>query len=394
MSPFARHWLLDPEVTFLNHGSFGACPRVVLEACDAWRLRFEREPVHFVLHELEPALDAVRRRLGEFVGADPRDLAFVGSATAGVNTVLAAFDFRSGDEILIANQTYPACRNAAVSWAARAGARTVSVDLPFPLRAPSEIVEALVRGITPRTRLALIDHVTSPTGIVLPLAELIAEFRARGITTLVDGAHAPGMLPLDLTALGADYYVGNLHKWCCGPKGTAFLWAPRERQSTLHPLVVSHGMTAERSDRSRFQLEFDWVGTQDHASVLALPAALDFLEGVLPGGIPEVMARNHELALAGQRELLNVLGGEPPAPDSMVGSMATVLLPDARDHRPNPRSPFVEPLHSELVARGFQVPVSLFPAPPKQQVRISAQLYNDLDQYRGLAQALRELLVG
>jgi isopenicillin-N epimerase len=393
MSPFAHHWLLDPNVVFLNHGSFGACPRVVLEACEAWRIRFEREPVRFVLNELEPGLDAARNRVSEFVGSEAQDLVFVASATAGVNTVLASFDFRPGDEILIANQTYPACRNAALSWAARARGGVVSVDLPFPLRSASEIVEAVVRGITPRTRLALLDHVTSPTGLVLPVAELVAELRTRGIATLIDGAHAPGMLPLDLRSLGADYYVGNLHKWCCGPKGTAFLWAQRERQSALRPLVVSHGMTADRPERSRFLLEFDWVGTQDHSGVLALPSALDFLGGVVPGGIPEVMVRNHELALAGQRELLAVIGGEPPAPDAMVGSMATVLLPDARGVRPNPRSPFVEPLHSELVARGFQVPVSLFPAPPKQQVRISAQLYNELDQYRALAEALKQLLV-
>jgi isopenicillin-N epimerase len=393
MSPFAHHWLLDPNVVFLNHGSFGACPRTVLEACEAWRIRFEREPVHFVLNELEPALDTARNRVSAFVGSEAQDLVFVASATAGVNTVLASFDFRPGDEILIANQTYPACRNAAVSWAARARASVVTVDLPFPLQSASEIVEAVTRGIGPRTRLALLDHVTSPTGLVLPVAELISEFRGRGIATLIDGAHAPGMLPLDLRSLGADYYVGNLHKWCCGPKGTAFLWAERERQSALRPLVVSHGMTADRPERSRFLLEFDWVGTQDPSGVLALPSALDFLDGLLPGGIPEVMARNHELALAGQRELLAVLGGEPPTPDAMVGSMATVLLPDARGVRPNSRSPFVEPLHSELVARGFQVPVSLFPAPPKQQVRVSAQLYNDLDQYRALAEALKQLLV-
>lgn len=392
MSPFAQHWLLDPNVVFLNHGSFGACPRVVLEACEAWRIRFEREPVHFVMHELEPALDVARQRVAEFVGADTQDLAFVASATAGVNTVLASFDFGPRDEILIANQTYPACRNAAVSWAARAGASAVSVDLPFPLRSATEVVEAVLGGLTPRTRLALLDHVTSPTGLVLPVAELVNELRSRGIVTLIDGAHAPGMLPLDLRALGADYYVGNLHKWVCGPKGTAFLWAQRERQSTLRPLVVSHGMTAQRDDRSRFLLEFDWVGTQDHGGILALPTALDFLSDVLPGGIPEVMARNHEVALAGQRELLAVLGGEPPSPESMVGSMATVLLPDAREIRANPRSPFVEPLHSQLVARGFQVPVSLFPAPPKQQVRISAQLYNHMDQYRQLARALNDLI--
>jgi isopenicillin-N epimerase len=392
MSPFAHHWLLDPNVVFLNHGSFGACPRVVLEACEAFRLRFEREPVHFVLHELEAALDAVRERIAQLVGAEAEDVALVASTTAGVNTVLASFDFRAGDEILITSQTYPACRNAAVSWAARAGAVAASVDLPFPLQSASEVVEAVVRSIGPRTRLALLDHVTSPTGLVLPLAELVRELRARGIATLIDGAHAPGMLPLDLRTLGADYYVGNLHKWCCGPKGTAFLWAERERQSTLHPLVVSHGMTANRPDRSRFLLEFDWVGTQDYSGVLALPTALDFLAGVVPGGLPEIMARNHELALAGQRELLAVFGGEPSAPEDMIGSMATVLLPDARDVQPNPRSPFVEPLHSQLVARGFQVPVSLFPAPPKQHVRISAQLYNDLDQYRALARTLKELL--
>ncbi|HEY3496816.1 MAG TPA: aminotransferase class V-fold PLP-dependent enzyme [Polyangiaceae bacterium] len=388
---FAEHWLLDPKVEFLNHGAFGACPRPVLAVQSELRARLEADPVRFMLKELEPLLDAVRVRLAGFVGARPRELALITNTTQGVNTLLASSTLRAGDEILITNHTYPACRNAVESWARRSGASVVVAEIPLPVSGEEPIVEAVLRAVTNKTRLALIDHVTSATALIFPVAKLTAELRARGVEVLIDGAHAPGMVRLDIAALGADYYVGNLHKWCCAPKGAALLWVSEERQARVRPLVVSHGMTSQRTDRSRFQLEFDWVGTEDPTAVLAVPAALDFLGGLLPGGWDELRARNHELACAARRLLLSELGGSPICPEELLGSMATVLLPDAR-HEPDPAAPLAEPLYGKLCERGFQVLAAYWPKAPRQYVRVTCQIYNELEQYRRFAAALREVL--
>lgn len=390
-SRFAEHWLLEPQVDFLNHGAFGACPRPVLEAQSALRARLEAEPVRFMLNELEPLLDAARQSVAAFVGANPANLVFVTNTTAGVNTLLASLPLASGDEILLTDHSYPACRNAAEYWAGKRGAHVAVARIPLPIREPGEVVERVLREVTKRTRLALLDHVTSATALILPVAELVRELRARGVEVLIDGAHAPGMLPLELEALAADYYVGNLHKWCCAPKGAALLWVRAEHQARVRPLVVSHGATSTRTDRSRFLLEFDWVGTDDPTAVLAVPEALRFLGSLLPGGWDELRERNHELTLLARRLLLAELGGGPICPESMLGSMATLLLPDAQ--RPgDPNAPLAEPLYGKLVERGFQLLALFWPKAPQQVLRVTCQLYNELEQYRRLGQVLREVL--
>ena len=392
MSPFARHWALDPTLDFLNHGSFGACPTVVLEEQSRLRAKLESQPVRFMARELEPALDAVRERVAAFVGARPEELAFVTNATEGVNAVLASLAFEPGDEVLITNHGYNACNNAALHWAERAGARRTVAELPLPLSGPEAAVDAVLAAVTPRTRIAVLDHVTSPTGIVLPVARLVAALRERGVLTLIDGAHAPGMLPLELSKLGADYYVGNLHKWCCTPKGTAILVVRPELQATLRPLVISHGARSARTDRPKLWLEFDWVGTIDPTGLLSVPVALDFLGGLLPGGIPALMAANRALALAARACLLDALGGTPLCPESMLGSMAAVALPDAPQPEAFANSPFAEPLYSQLLDERFEVFALNFPAPPKRLLRVTAQIYNELSQYERLARVLRAKL--
>jgi isopenicillin-N epimerase len=386
-------WPLDPRVTFLNHGSFGACPQPVLAAQDEWRLRLERQPVHFLVRELEPALDAARADLARFVGADPDDLVFVSNATAGVNTVLRSLAFQAGDELLVLNQAYNACRNALNFVAERAAARVVVADIPFPFRCEEDLVAPILAAVTARTRLALLDHITSPTGLVLPIAWLVRELQARGVEVLVDGAHAPGMVPLNLGQLGADYYTGNCHKWLCTPKGSAFLHVRQDRQQRIRPLVISHGANSRRTDRSRFQIEFAWTGTGDPSHCLSIPAALKFIAAQMPGGWPAVMARNRALALAGRTLLCNALAVEAPCPPEFIGTLAAVPLPDARPDE-LPRPPLFEyPLQETLrLEHRIEVPIIPWPAPPGRLVRIAPCLYNYLPQYERLAAALLECL--
>jgi len=388
----AGRWTLDPENLFLNHGSFGACPRPVLEEQDRWRGRMERQPVQFLSRDIEGLLDGARARLAAFVGARPEDLVFVSNATAGVNAVLRSLEFHAGDELLVTNQEYNACRNALEFVAGRAGAKVVVAELPFPVDDPRQVVETILAKAGPHTRLALLDHVTSQTALVLPVEDLVREFSARGILVLVDGAHAPGMLPLDLETLGADFYTGNCHKWICAPKGAALLWVRRDRQDLVRPTSISHGANSPRTDRSRFLLEFGWTGTDDPTAALCVPAALDFLEAALPGGWPAVLARNHALAIYARRHLCEALGIPLPCPEIMLGSMAALPLPDgdpAPPAVPGWRDPLQETLHNRF---GIEVPVITWPAPPRRLLRISAQLYNAPAQYRRLAEALGELL--
>jgi isopenicillin-N epimerase len=382
----AALWPLDREVVFLNHGSFGACPTEVLEYQRALRAEMEAEPVRFLSRDLDGRLDVARAALARFVGADPDDLAFVTNATSGVNAVLRSRVFAAGDELLVTDHAYNACRNTLNFVAERSGARVVVATIPFPLRSRDEVVDAVLAKVTPRTRLLLLDHVTSPTGVILPVERLSAALRGRGVDVLIDGAHAPGMVPLNLAALGATYYSGNCHKWLCAPKGSAFLWTRRDRQLDVRPLTISHGANAVRPGRSRFRLEFDWTGTSDPTAWLTVPKAIEYLGGLLPGGWPALMARNRALALEARRLLCDTLNAPLPAPDEMIGSLASIRVPDGPTEVGWRR---VDPLQRRLFdAWSIEVPVMTWPAAPRRLLRISAQLYNRREQYERLAQAL------
>jgi isopenicillin-N epimerase len=387
----AALWPLDRDVTFLNHGSFGACPAEVLRHQAVLRAEMEAEPVRFLSRELDDRLDAARAALAAFVGADAEDLAFVTNATSGVNAVLRSLALSPGDELLTTDHAYNACRNALEYVASRAGAKVVVAPIPFPVASPETVIDAVVARVTSRTRLALVDHVTSPTALVLPLARLTRELSARGIDVLVDGAHAPGMVPLELSSLGATYYSGNCHKWLCAPKGSAFLWVRRDRHAGVHPLTISHGASAWRPGRERFRLEFDWTGTSDPTAWLTVPTAIQYVGGLLPGGWPEVMARNHALAIEARQLLCSTLGTPPPCPETMIGSLASVVLPDGATTDVYWRNP--DPLHGRLFDNSrIEVPVMSWPAAPRRLLRISAQLYNDRRQYARLAEALEKEL--
>jgi isopenicillin-N epimerase len=380
----AQHWTLDPGVDFLNHGSYGACPRVVLERQAELRARLERQPVHFFGRELPPLLDQARAELAAFVGADEAGLVFVSNATAGVNTVLRSLErtLVAGDELLTTSHVYPACRNALEVIASRVGVKVVVAEVPFPLRSSAQVIDAVLAACSARTKLALIDHVTSPTGLVFPIEQLIPALQAKGIRVLIDGAHAPGMLPLDLRALGADYYTGNCHKWLCTPKSAALLYVAAEHRKGLRPLVISHGASASTESRSRYWLEFDWTGTSDPTPQLCIPAALAFLRG-LDGSFEQHYAANRALALQARAIIGGALGIGPSSPDEMIGSLVAFPLPDG--------DPFA--LHDALIDEAHsEVHTSQWPAPPRRLLRVSAQRYNHVAQYERLAHALHARL--
>ena len=391
MTDWEGLWRLDPGVTFLNHGSFGACPTDVLAEQARLRAEMEAEPVRFLSRELEERLDPARQRLAAFVGADAEDVAFVSNATSGVNAVVRSLRLAPGDELLTTNHSYNACRNALHFVAERAGARVVVAPVPFPLRSAAEVVDAVLSHVGPRTRLALLDHVTSPTALIFPIERLVRELDARGVDTVVDGAHAPGMVPLDLRTLGAAYYTGNCHKWLCAPKGSGFLHVRRDRRAEIHPLTISHGANAVRPGRIRYWLEFDWTGTHDPTAFLSVPRAIDYLGSLVPGGWPALMARNRQLALDARRLLCERLGIDPPCPDDMVGSLASVPMPDGPTTDIAWRQP--DPIQRALFEGwGIEVPIHSWPAAPKRLVRVSAQLYNSMSHYTRLAEALGKLL--
>ncbi len=386
-------WILDPGVTYLNHGSFGACPEPVLAAQRELRHRLERQPVAFFDRELPILLDDARGRVASFLGGDPDGLAFVTNATAGVNAVLQSLSFAPGDELLTSDHEYNAVIATMRSVAQRDRARVTVTHLPFPATGPDELVEAMLAAVTSRTRLAVISHVTSPTALVLPIERLVRELDARGIDTLVDGAHAPGMVPVDLDALGAAYYTGNGHKWLCGPKGSAFLWVRADRRDRIRPTVISHGANDPRTDRSRFRLEFDWTGTGDPTAALALPLAIDWMAAQAPGGWPAIMAANRALALQARDRLASALGVTRTTPDPMVGSMVSLPLP-------GPASDGAAMAWHDALIRddAIEVPFPAWPVrgareraidpPASVLVRFSAQRYVEASDVERLAATL------
>lgn len=391
----AGFWQLDPAVTFLNHGSFGSCPKPVLDFQQAIRARIERQPVHFLVRELEPLWDAARAALASFVGADADDLVFVQNATSGVNAVLRSLQFKADDELLVTDHEYNACRNVLDFVAERSGAKVVVAPVPFPVRDAGKISAAILGFVTERTRLALLDHVTSQTALVFPVEHIVRKLNACGVETLIDGAHAPGMVPLQLNSLGATYYTGNCHKWLCAPKCAGFLWVRHDRQGSIRPLTISHGANSPRQDRSRFLIEFGWMGTGDPSAWLSVPEALRVIGSLVPDGWPGVMRCNHELVIAGRKILCNALNIPTPCPEELIGSMASMPLP------PNSKPTLVQsplyqdPLQDLLRERhGIEVPVIPWPdqsdpsKPQPRLLRISAQRYNSIEQYELLAQAL------
>ena len=358
-----RRFLLERGTVFLNHGSFGATPRVVLAAASRWQRRMEANPDRFMREILPGALRSAAARLARFVGAAEKDLALVENATAGVNAVLRSLEFRAGDEIVSTTHGYNAVRQAIRFVCERTGAKSVEVGIDLPLRDFDSLLGSLEKRINRKTRLLVIDHISSPTGLIFPVKKIAALARSRGVPVLVDGAHAPGQIALDVGSLGVDWYTGNCHKWLFAPKGCAFLWARPRAQRGLHPLSISHFY------KQGLAREFDWTGTRDFSAWLAIPEGISFLEGLNP-----VRARSyaHRLVADWAHRISEAWGEAVDAPAELHGSMMAVRLPK-RLQRSDPAR-----LMKEILARPGAV-VAINRIAGSLWLRMSAQVYHGAD---------------
>jgi isopenicillin-N epimerase len=376
-------FLLEPEIVFLNHGSFGATPRPVFEAYQEWQLRLERQPVRFFITELRQHLGHARQVLAEYLHANPNELAFIPNATHGVNIIARSITLQSDDEILASDHEYGACDNAWVYACRLAGARYIHQPVPLPAESSEEMLENLWSGVTNRTRMITLSHITSPTAVRLPVEAICQRARDAGILTFIDGAHAPGQIELNLDALGADFYTGNCHKWLMAPKGSAFLYSRLERQELVEPLVVSWGWgdNSTLNFGSHYLDLLEWTGTQDYSAALSVPAAIRFLEKY---DWPSVRARCQDLlrqALEGLQRLTGLPSnyGEGCQPYTQ---MASALLPPFAD---------LQDLKNRLYDE-HHVEVPLIDWNERQLIRISVQGYNSPGDIQALLDAMQALL--
>jgi isopenicillin-N epimerase len=387
--PFGRSWLsawhLDPSITYLNHGTVGAPPRRVLEAQQRLREAIERQPAAFLLRELSeiavgmPRKDPPRMRVAAesvaaFLGARGQDLVFVENATTGINAVLRSFPLREGDEILVTDHAYGAIANAVAFHAAGRGARAHTVELPPSSQGKGAFADAVSAALGPRTRLAVIDHVTSESALILPIEEIAVRCRARGVALLVDGAHAPGALDLDVPSIGADWYVGNLHKWAHAPRSCGFLWAAPGRQEGLHPPVISWGLG------KGFSAQFDWVGTRDPSPYLAAPEGIAFLREI---GVERQRGRNHDVAWEGARLLCERWRTPLGLEEDQVGTMFTVPLPE----RLGSTAEHAAKLRDALLLED-RIEVQIHATGGRLWCRVSIQIYNEIGDVERLAEAV------
>lgn len=424
-TPAARWWIHEPGVTFLNHGSFGGCPQAVLESQAAWRARLEGEPVRFFAEDLFGLIDWARADVARFLRCDGDGLVFVPNATTGVATaihnLISSGQAAQGSEILVTDHEYPACLNNVRHMAKAAGLGVVMAALPFPDATEQGVIDAVLAAVTPKTRVALLSHITSASAMVLPIAELVEALESRGVRVIVDGAHAPGHVELDVGALSPSYYTANLHKWVCSPKGSAVLWVHPEQRARCRPMILSNLANKPIEGRPHLHTEFDYVGTNDPTAVLTVPAALRVMARIAQGDPPRRFAaepfdtsretdaldaawgtirqRNRTLALGAQQLLSDALGTSAPVPESMTACIAMVSLPslssEAWSRLSQRPTKHADALQDALIANWrVQVPVIHPPGDnlaqgPLRCVRVSAQLYNSPEQYGYLADALK-----
>jgi isopenicillin-N epimerase len=372
--------MLRPDLCFLNHGSFGAVTRRVFDEQTKWRLRIEADPIEMIGRQMSDLLAQARIPIGKQFGMQPNDFGMVTNATDGINAVLRSLTLKPGDELLTTDHVYGAVRRAMQLVARQAGAAYREVAIPLPIRSADLVRDIVLNAVSSNTKLLVIDHVTSPTALVFPVKEIIDGCREKGVEVLVDGAHVPGMLPLNVEQVGATYYAANLHKWMCAPKGTAFIWVAPHRQADIHPTTISHHLD------DGFSKEFAWQGTRDFSGWLTAPTAIDFMNEL---GFDKVMAHNHQLAAWAQQLLTKRWGTSPisPVDGSLLGSMATVPLPSPFDQL---EGDDVVAFHARLY-KEFQIENPIVRWGGQTMLRVSCQVYNQPHEYEHVAATIQSL---
>ncbi|MFN2158805.1 MAG: aminotransferase class V-fold PLP-dependent enzyme [Anaerolineales bacterium] len=376
-------FFLDPELIFLNHGAFGATPKPVLDVYQSWQNKLERQPVEFFVREMLGALKTARQTLGDYLKADPDDLVYIPNATYGVNILARSLALKQGDEILTTDHEYGACENAWEFVARKTGAKLVRQPIPLPLSSPGEIAEQIWEGVTSRTRVIFISHISSPTAVRLPVELICKEARKAGILTVIDGAHAPGQIPVDIGAIDPDFYTGNCHKWMLSPKGAGFLYTRSELQHMVDPLVVSWGWgeNSPFQSGSRYLDYFEWSGTNDPSAYLSVPAAIWFQE---EHNWPEIQSRCQEILADGVMRIEELTGL-----DSAYSHLAEPFAQMAVVRLPHLRS--TEKFQDALLQR-YRIEVPCIEWNRQHFLRISIQGYNSREDMEALVEALRELL--
>ncbi len=373
-------WSLDPSVAHLNHGSFGAVPLPVQKVQEDLRGKVETNPVRSLARNLTRELDEAREKVSNFLGTSPEGFVFVPNATTAMNTVLAGPFIKTADEVLITDQAYGAVRYAAERVCSERNARVVICPMPLPTKGPDEIVETLLSGTTNKTRLAIVDHIASPTGLVFPINNIVKSLQEKGVLVIVDAAHAAGMVDVNLNGLNPDFWTGNFHKWCCAPRGSAGLWVREDHRKSIKPIVSSWYLS------EGYPSSFRWLGTDDYTPYLAVPPALDFMNRL---GWERVRQHNKALAQYGRDAVDEAIGMDPVMPglEAMFEAMSLVRLPDGR-------------VRSDDDARALQARIAntlgIETAPiawnGEGYLRLSAQVYNSPSDYDRLAEGIPKLL--
>lgn len=376
----ASQFMIKEGIAFLNHGSFGACPRPVFETYQSWQRELESDPVDFLGRRADGLLRESRSELANYLGTTEAQLVFVPNATHGINIVARSLQLQAGDEILTTNHEYGAVNNAWHFNFDKRGVKYINHPMPLPFTTPEAFVDRLWEGVTPRTKVITFSHITSPTALIFPAELICKRAKEAGILTVIDGAHAPGQIDLDLTAMGVDYYTGNCHKWLCSPKGSAFLYAAPGREDELEPLSVSHGWSRAHEEKSKFHDNFDWTGTMDPSAYISVGAAVRFLND---NNWSAVRAACHLLASQTRERINEMTGLDPVCPDSTTwfSQMFVARLPAATR----------EKLHDVLWPE-FKIEIPLPHWEDDSLVRVSVQAYNTPEHMERLLGAIEKYL--
>lgn len=376
-------FLLDPQVVYLNHGSYGACPRPVFAQYQAWQRQLELQPVQFLGIELDNYMHHARNELGEYLNASASDLVYIPNATHGVNIVARSLQLNPGDEVLSTDQEYGACNFAWEFVCNKTGALYKQQSIAIPVTSGEEIADQFWRGVTPKTKIIFISHISSPTSLTMPIGMICQRARQAGILTLIDGAHAPGQMPVDLDAIQADFYVGNCHKWMLSPKGSGFIYARPEVQNLIEPLIVSWGYQSRFTNphESRFIDYLQWSGTKDPSAALTVPTAIDFMK---TNHWDDVRDACHLLLRLAMEQICEITGLSPlyPLGSNFYHQMCTIPIPNVRD---------INELKTRLYTQ-YKIEIPCLEWNNHHFLRLSVQGYNTADDIEQLVNALRTLL--